>query len=117
MSSKVIEKLKAHKASNEGNQTITLPETGVEVTFPKFRKHGDWTRALSMAKNKLFDAQVIYLCKIATFDGEKITTADFRAYIPTNDANELLSEVFGDDEDDWDEDEDEAGKPKAEKKA
>lgn len=107
--SKVIAKLKKYRTENEGNTTHTLTETGIVVEFPKFRKHGDWQRALRIAKNKIGAAQVLYICKIATFDGEKLTPADFDTYIPNNDANELLMEIFGDDDDDDWGDEEEVG--------
>ncbi|SDR15518.1 hypothetical protein [Pseudovibrio sp. Tun.PSC04-5.I4] len=105
----VVAKLKAHRDANQGTARFTLPETGVVVVYPKFRRHGDWTRSLRLAKNKIGKAQILYLCKIATFDGEKLTEADFNTYIPMNDANELLGEVFGGD-DDLDEDDEGNGK-------
>ncbi|SDQ17329.1 hypothetical protein [Pseudovibrio sp. Tun.PSC04-5.I4] len=105
----VIAKLKAHRAAKQGSAHFTLPETGVFVVYPEFRRHGDWTRSLRIAKNKIGKAQILYLCKIATFDGEKLTEADFAAYIPMNDANELLGEVFGGG-DDLDEDDEGNGK-------
>ncbi|SNY91455.1 hypothetical protein SAMN04515647_1676 [Cohaesibacter sp. ES.047] len=103
--SSVIDKLKNYRASNEGDATFTLPETGVTVSYPKFRKHGVWASALRIAKNKLGKAQILYVCRICLFDGEKLTEADFREYIPMSDANELLAEIFGSD----DEDEDDEG--------
>nr|WP_321527032.1 hypothetical protein [uncultured Cohaesibacter sp.] len=103
--SSVIDKLKSYRSANEGDARFTLPETGVVVSFPKFRKHGVWASALRLAKNKLGKAQILYICRICLFDGEKLTEADFREYIPMSDANELLAEIFGSD----DEDEDDEG--------
>lgn len=100
--SSVIDKLKTYRRDNEGDARFTLPETGVTVTYPKFRKHGVWASALRLAKNKLGKAQVLYICRICLFDGEKLTEADFREYIPMTDANELLGEIFGSDDSDED---------------
>jgi hypothetical protein len=102
----VIAKLKAYRSANEGDETFVLPETGVTVTFPKFRKHGVWASCTRMAKNNLGKAQVLYICRVAKFDGETITASDFGAYIPLTDANELLAEVFtgGEDDDEFAED-------------
>ncbi|MCT4654359.1 MAG: hypothetical protein N4A65_00980 [Cohaesibacter sp.] len=99
----VIDKLKAHRAANEGEASFPLPETGITVTFPKFRNHGQWQRCLRLAKNNLSKAQLLYICQIAKFDGEKLTDSDFRAYVPLNDANELLAEIFGGSDEDEDE--------------
>ncbi|MBO9421707.1 hypothetical protein J7481_19525 [Labrenzia sp. R4_2] len=100
----VIAKLKAYRAANEGDETFVLPETGVTVTFPKFRKHGVWASCTRLAKNNLGKAQVLYICRVAKFDGETITASDFGAYIPLTDANELMTEVFVAGEDDDGED-------------
>lgn len=91
----VISKLKAHRAANEGDASFTLPETQVEVAFPKFRNHGTWMSCLRMAKNNLSKAQILYLCRVCKFDGEKLTETDFRSYVPMNDANELIAAIFG----------------------
>lgn len=98
------QKLKKFHAENEGNVTFVLPKTKIEVVFPKNLKHRDWRRALSMAKNNITEAQIYYVLKIATFDGDKLTAADWNAYMPLSDANELLAEVFvgsDEDDDDW----------------
>ncbi|WP_102866730.1 hypothetical protein [Pseudovibrio exalbescens] len=100
----VIAKLKAYRTANDGTESFTLPETRVDVTFPKFRKHGAWTRALSLAKNKIGRAQILYICNICQFDGEKITEADWNAYIPDTDGNALLAEIFGGPDEDLEED-------------
>lgn len=114
-------KLKKNRDENAGNATFTMPETDIKVEYPKFRKHGDWQRCLRMAKNNIGEAQILYACKIATFDGFKITANDWRAYMPLSDANELLGEIFGgDDDEDWNSDEDgeeELGNGKQAKKA
>lgn len=99
----VIDKLKAHRSTHEGEASFPLPETGITVTFPKFRNHGKWQRHLRLAKNNLSKAQILYICDIAKFDGQKITDSDFRTYVPLNDANDLLAEIFGGSDDDEDE--------------
>jgi len=101
--SSVIDKLKNYRSAHEGDATFELPETKVTVSYPKFRKHGDWATSLRLAKSKLDKAQILYICRVCLFDGEKLTEADFRSYIPMGDANELMAELFGgpdDDEDD-----------------
>lgn len=105
--SAVIDKLKNYRSANEGDALFELPETKVTVTYPKFRKHGDWATCLRLAKNKLGKAQILYICRVCLFDDEKLTEADFRIYIPMSDANELMAELFGGP----DEDEDDEGNP------
>lgn len=105
----VIAKFKAYRQAHDGEASFTLPETGVVVTFPEFRKHGQWMQAMRLAKNNIGKAQAMYICSVAKFDGEKITLTDFSAYVPMNDANDLLGEIFGDSDD---EDEDFLGKGK-----
>ncbi|KZK97283.1 MULTISPECIES: hypothetical protein [unclassified Pseudovibrio] len=100
----VIGKLKAYRAANQGDATFTLPQTQVIVEFPKFRKHGAWTQVLAMAKNKIAKAQILYICKVCTFDGEKLSEADWRTYIPMEDANELMGEIFGGSDEELEED-------------
>ncbi|MCZ4273302.1 hypothetical protein [Maritalea porphyrae] len=115
MSNKAVEKLKKSKQENSGNDDFTLPSSGVKVEWPKFLEHGDWQRSLRMSKNDIHTAQALYVCKIATFDGEKITVADWGKYVPINEANELLAKIFvGDDESDsWDEEVGNEAKTKA----
>lgn len=100
----VVGKLKAYRERRQGMETFTLEETGVEVSFPKFRSHGVWMNALRMAKGSLQKAQVLYICKVATFDGERLTKADYEKYIPMEDSNDILARLFGgsDDDDDGD---------------
>jgi hypothetical protein len=98
----VIAKLKANKEAHSGDEKITLPDSKVEVTFPKFRNHGVWMQSVRLAKNDLPKAQTFYVCKVARFDGEKISHTDFDAYMSMSDAVTIIGEVFGgsDDEDD-----------------
>ncbi|AEV36810.1 hypothetical protein PSE_2300 [Pseudovibrio sp. FO-BEG1] len=58
-----------------------------------------------MAKNKIGKAQILYICKVCTFDGEKLSEADWRAYIPMEDANDLMGEIFGGSDDEFEDDE------------
>jgi len=92
----VIDKFKAYREENDGNATLTLPETGVVAVYPKFRNHGLWMQAQRLAKNNIQKAQAMYICKVATFDGEQLTLTDFNAYVPLRDAVELMGEIFGD---------------------
>ena len=97
----VIDKLKAYRGKHEGNENHTMSKTGIDVTYPAFRNHGVWQHAMRMAKNDIGKAQVVYVCKICLFDGERLTQADFSTYVPMEDSSELLAEIFGgDDEDD-----------------
>lgn len=100
----VIEKLKAYKKTREGDAMFTLPETGIAVTYPAFRSHGKWQRCMRRNKGDVAKAQIDYITTIATFDGQRITVADWEEYVPMADANALLAAVFV-----GDEDEDEAG--------
>ena len=90
----LIAKLKQHRDDNSGDATVLLKETKVTVTYPKFRNHGIWSGCMRAAKNKVTEAQVFYVCKLANFDGEKLTATDFNAYIPMSDATDLLAEIF-----------------------
>ena len=97
----VIAKLAAHKAAASGEAELTLPETGVVATYPKFRNHGVWQRAMRRNKGNVATAQIDYVTQICRFDGEKITLADWDEYMPMADANELLAAIFaGDDDED-----------------
>ena len=98
----VIAKLKKHKAEHSGTATFGLPQTGVEVTYPRFINHGQWSRAQRLAKKQFDKAQVIYICNVCRFDGEKLTVTDFDALIPTSDSMDLLSEIWGDGDDEDD---------------
>ncbi|EFO32501.1 conserved hypothetical protein [Roseibium sp. TrichSKD4] len=91
----VVNRLKAYRDQHSGSDTFPLPETGVVVSLPKFRSHGAWSSCLRMAKNNIQKAQVLYICKVVTFDGEKLTAADYDKYIPLEDSMELLSRMFG----------------------
>lgn len=98
----VVGKLKAYREKHSGDESHTMTKTGVEVTYPAFRNHGIWQQAMRMAKNDIGKAQVLYVCKICLFDGERLTQTDFSTYVPMEDSAELLAEVFGGDEDDED---------------
>lgn len=96
----VVARLQAHKAARSGNGSFILPETGVEVTFPKFIKHGNWMRAERLAKGDAPKAKSIYLQEVCRFDGEKLTLDEFSDLLPTGDVMELLGEVLGGEDDD-----------------
>lgn len=84
--SPLVLKLKKNRDEKSGDESITLKGCGVKVSYPLFRNHGMWSGAMRMAKNDINAAQVYYLCKVARFDGEKLTATDlthlFRCKIP-----------------------------------
>lgn len=98
----VIAKLKKHKSGKTGQDSTTLPETGIKVTWPSFQPHGLWMKAQRLAKKNPMGVADIYMALICKFDGEKVTLTDFNALVPTGDALHLLGEVMGDDEDEDD---------------
>ncbi len=93
--SAVVAKLKKYKAQREGSENTTLPETGVTVTWPKFKSHGIWMKAQRLAKGKPEGAMNIYLTLMCKFDGEKLTLTEFKELVPTDDVMHLLDKVMG----------------------
>lgn len=96
----VLDRLKAYKASMAGDETLTLPLTGVTVTYPKFRTNGAMMKAQRLAKGDGTKATRIYAVNVCRFDGERITLHDFDQLIPVADVNTLMASLFGDDQDD-----------------
>jgi len=96
----VIAKLKAHKDTNSGFDTITLPETGVMFAYPQFRNHGKLAAASRAAKGDSAKAQTMYIVRNCKFDGETITVNDFNELIPVADSTLIVKTLFGDEEGD-----------------
>jgi len=91
----VIERLKAFRDAHEGEAELTLPRTGVVARWPRFMSHGQWQKALRLAGGDFARAQVLYIVQNVSFDGEKLTEADFNALLPLEDALQLTAAVFG----------------------
>lgn len=97
----VLKKLRAHKQANSGTETVTLPDTQVAVTFPKFRPHSVWMKAQRLARKNPMNVTNVYLALVCKFDGQRLTIEQFSSLIPSNDAMFLMEKVMGDDES-WD---------------
>lgn len=93
--SKLIAKLKQHKAERAGVDKTTLPETGITVTWPQFKPHGVWMKANRLAKGDPQAAMNAYLPLLCEFDGEKMTIGEFKELLPTDDVLHLFGEVMG----------------------
>ena len=91
----VIDKLKKYRAAHEGEEEFTLPATGIVCRWPRFMNHGRWQKALRLAQGDFARAQVLYIINNVTFDGEKLTAADFDELLPLEDALALTAAVFG----------------------
>ena len=91
----VIDKLKKYREQHEGEEEFTLPATGIVCRWPKFMNHGRWQKALRLARGDFGRAQVLYIVSNVSFDGEKLTAADFDELLPLEDALALTAAVFG----------------------
>ena len=91
----VVDKLKKYRERHEGEEEFTLPATGIVCRWPKFMNHGRWQKALRLAQGDFARAQVLYIINNVTFDGEKLTAADFDELLPLEDALALTAAVFG----------------------
>ena len=89
-----IAKLKAYREANTGNKEFTLPKTGVIVSFPAFMQHSHLQTCMRLAKQNMVKAQVIYVCKYCTFDGERLTVTDFETYVSADDAGAAVHRTF-----------------------
>lgn len=103
LDSPLIAKLKKHKEENKGQASTTLSETGITVTWPKFKPHWVWSKALRLSKKNPLSVTDNYLPLLCKFDGEHMTLEEFKELIPTNDILDLTSEVMGDDDESEDE--------------
>lgn len=97
--STLIAKLKKHKANNAGSNSTKLPDTGITVSWPKFKPHHIWMKAQRLSKKNPHAVVDNYLPLICKFDGENMTLEEFKELIPTDDVLHLVGEVMGDDED------------------
>ncbi len=95
----VIERLKAYRDAHEGEAELELPRTGVVARWPKFMSHGAWQKALRLAQGDFARAQVLYIVGNVSFDGERLTEADYNSLLPLEDALQLTAAVFGQPED------------------
>jgi hypothetical protein len=91
----VIERLKRYRDEHEGEEELVLPATGVTCRWPKFMNHGRWQKALRLARGDFNRAQTLYVIGNVTFDGERITAADFDELLPVEDALTLTAAVLG----------------------
>lgn len=91
-------KLKAHKDANTGNRTVTLDESGVVCTVPKFINHGKWMRAQRIAKRDHAKAQVAFVAETVLFEGEKLNITEVSELLSAGDTLQLIGEVFGGDD-------------------
>ncbi|WP_056036612.1 hypothetical protein [Loktanella sp. 3ANDIMAR09] len=89
----VVAKLRAYKAARDGDETCVLPQTGITVTFPKFRSHGQLMKAQRLSKGDSGKAGGILAINICRFDGQTITLADFDQF-PMGDTAKLLDLLF-----------------------
>lgn len=100
----LVARLRQHKAGKSGFDSTILPETGITARWPQFKSHGIWMKATRLAKGDTQGAMNFYLPLICTFDGEKLSLAEFKELMPTGDILYLLGKVLGDmvpgDEDD-----------------
>ena len=101
--SPLITKLKKHKDAKKGTDSTTLPDTGIKVTWPQFKPHWVWSKAVRLSKKNPMSVTDNYLPLLCKFDGENMTVEEFKALIPTDDILHLTSEVMGDDDEDGDE--------------
>ena len=91
----VVDRLKKYRERHEGEEEFTLPATGIVCRWPRFMNHGRWQKALRLAQGDFARAQVLYIVANVTFDGEKLTAADFDELLPLEDALALTAAVFG----------------------
>ncbi len=101
--SPLVQNLKQQKAAKTGTRSTVLPNTGVNVTWPEFRSHGEWMKAQRHAKNDVTKATNFYLVSVCSFAGEQMTITDFLELIPSGDILHLTAEVIGDGVEDEDE--------------
>lgn len=90
-------KLKAHKDANSGFRSVTLDESAVVCTIPKFINHGKWMRAQRIAKRDHAKAQVAFVAETVLFEGEKLNITEVTELLSAGDTIQLIGEVFGGD--------------------
>ena len=92
-------RLAAYREETSGDLTTVLPKTGVEVSYPAFIPHEKImlaSKATGKAKSKMLSVAASMLC---TFEGEKLTDAEIRRFLPNADVVHLSGLLFGKDED------------------
>jgi len=92
---KGLAKLRAYKEAQNGEETFTLPGSGVVVSMPKFRPVSSWQRAQRMANGDQSKAQASYVTQICKFDGETITIADYQETLSAGDHIAIVQKVYG----------------------
>ncbi|WP_420011003.1 hypothetical protein [Tateyamaria sp.] len=65
------------------------------MSWPQFKPHGIWMKATRLAKGDPQGAMNTYLPLLCKFDGEKLTIAEFKELVPTDDVLHLFGEVMG----------------------
>ena len=89
------EKLKRYNAENDGDQTLSLKKTGIEVTLPKVIKHKDMMASQVKARGKSQKIQSIVIADLCRFEGER-WTIDLIDELPSSDVAQLVALLFGD---------------------
>jgi hypothetical protein len=98
--SPLIAELKRQKAERSGLDDTTLPVSGIKVTWPQFKPHWVWTKAVRLSKKNPMSVTDNYLPLLCQFNGEKMTVEEFKALISTDDILHLTGEVMGEDYED-----------------
>jgi hypothetical protein len=101
--SPLIAELKKQKAQKTGVDETTLPVSGIKVTWPQFKPHWVWSKAVRLSKKNPMSVTDNYLPLLCKFNGENMTVEEFKALISTDDILHLTSEVMGDEYDEEDE--------------
>ena len=81
----VLAKLRARKDAGAEMVRFTLPDSGVEVAFPRFRPYAAWSRAQRLADGEPGRVQLYYIVEVCTFDGERLRANDYAELISTPD--------------------------------
>lgn len=90
----VLARLQHHRAEREGVVSFQLPETGVTVTFPKFKPYDLWQRAQRLGDGKTGQFQLYYIVALCQFDGERLTKNDYAELIPADDHVAILNHIY-----------------------
>jgi hypothetical protein len=95
--SPLLRKLRAQKeAAGTEVESLTLPASGVRVTFPRHRTYQAWEKAQRLVGDggpgRL---QLLYLLQVCTFDGERLKANDYAELIQAEDHLALMGRIFG----------------------
>ncbi|MCC2099161.1 MAG: hypothetical protein KDJ29_19890 [Hyphomicrobiales bacterium] len=101
-------KLAAAKAAEaeksvKPNEGFPLPHSGIICQIPGHINHGAWLKAQRQGKGDIGAAQTAFISEVVLFEGEKLTIADVRELLDARDFLALVGEIFGDDDEDKDE--------------